>query len=91
MGKWKCLDCGYEFSASEGGGWLFSLYRCVKCDRTKQVTIRNEMGGPLMPVDYKEISTCKWCGGELRDDIGPMCRKCKNRNTEQIEITVFYD
>jgi hypothetical protein len=90
-GKWSCLDCGHEFKASAGGGFYFSLYRCVKCDRTKSIEVEL-----LRPTEWiikgpKGVGQCRWCGGELRNDINPMCRKCKNRNTKEIEIEVFYD
>ena len=90
-GKWVCLDCGNEFTARCGGGFCFSLYRCVKCDRTKEITTKQYQGGKSTLPNPKEIGKCGWCGGELRTDIGPMCWKCKSRNTKETEITMFYD
>ena len=95
-GKWICLDCKHEFKGKEGGGFYFSLFRCVECDRTKSVwsvtsDVEITFPGQWVTKDPKGAGSCKWCGGELKDDIIPMCRKCRSRNTEQIEIEIFYD
>ena len=90
-GKWICLDCKHEFKANAGGGFHFSLFRCVQCDRTKSVDVEITFPGQWVTKDPKGAGSCKWCGGGLRDDIIPMCRKCRSRNTEQIEIEIFYD
>ena len=90
-GRWRCLDCGNDFNAREGGGFYFSLYRCVNCDRTKEVTTAKCENGEFIPIEHEDPGKCSRCGGELSDDIGPMCRKCKSRNVELIEITMFYD
>ena len=91
IGTFKCLICGNEFSSEEGGGWLYSLYRCVQCDRIKYVTIRPKPGGGFEPTTSEEIGKCRKCGGELRNDIGPMCFKCHGRNAIMQEIRVFLD
>ena len=90
-GKWRCRDCGNEFKASVGGGFHFILYRCVQCDRTKSVDVKRSSSGEWIPTDKSGVGVCQRCGGQLRDDINPMCRKCKSRNTEQLEIEVYYD
>jgi ABC-type ATPase with predicted acetyltransferase domain len=98
MGKlavFNCLDCNTEFSATEGGGFITVLYRCINCDATEIVGIekvtrsdsQNSQGNPYV-VSY---SHCKKCGGEMRNDLAPMCTNCKSRNNEIKNIIMFYD
>ena len=91
-GIYKCRKCGNEFESREGGGFLFIEYRCVKCDWIKSVK-SNQM---VRPENYKppaksQVGKCRKCGGELRDDIPPMCPKCKSRNVRMRKPDVYYD
>jgi len=79
---YKCKKCGNEFKANEGCGWHFCLYRCVNCDNTKEV---------LLGMDEKKIGVCKKCGGELKDDLKPMCPNCKSRKVVEKEILTLWD
>ncbi|MFC1906895.1 hypothetical protein ACFLW8_02265 [Chloroflexota bacterium] len=90
---YRCLDCGNEFTAREGGGFNFIEYRCVDCDTIKAVRCNSRIvpPGEWTPLGSEEISVCPKCGGELRRDIGPMCQKCKSRNVECIEDILNYD
>ena len=63
---YKCKKCGNEFKANEGCGLLFCLYRCVDCDATK--------AGPIYK-SKNNIGKCEECGGELKDNLMPMCKK----------------
>ena len=73
----KCLDCDRKFKKSVGSGWLFELFRCVKCDSTKEVIVKDSIGGErTMPNDIR----CRRCGDEMRDDISPMCTFCRGRS-----------
>jgi len=38
-----------------------------------------------------DVGKCRKCGGDLRDDLGPMCFKCKSRDIEEKEIICLYD
>ena len=78
----KCRECGKTFTACMGGGEFFEEYRCVKCDEITQV----EKTSPAQP-----IGTCYLCGGELRKDIQPMCKKCKSRHVEEVIVVAHYD
>jgi predicted Zn-ribbon and HTH transcriptional regulator len=39
----KCLDCGYEFTVNEGGGFVFHLLHCDKCGAEKSISFE-ELG-----------------------------------------------
>ncbi|VGO18070.1 hypothetical protein SCARR_00121 [Pontiella sulfatireligans] len=39
----KCLDCGYTFWESYGGGFTFHLLRCDQCGDSKQIAF-DELG-----------------------------------------------
>ena len=77
-----------EIYKSVGGGWLFELFRCVKCDSTKEVEckVSNE-GERTIPSDIR----CRRCGDEMRDDLNVMCPFCHSRSNEQEDVLVFYD
>jgi len=81
-----CLECKNEFTARSGGGRFSDLYRCVACDAIVSVPrYRIHGDGMFEPVERADISPnkrCEKCNGELRDDLGPMCPKCKSRNIE---------
>ncbi|MCF7887662.1 MAG: hypothetical protein K9L76_00130 [Candidatus Omnitrophica bacterium] len=82
-GIYKCNNCGNKFEAREGGGFCFIEYRCVKCDTIKNIS--HSRCVPLkeyIPPSKEKIGVCKKCGGELREDIKPMCPKCRSRDTE---------
>lgn len=90
-GYFKCRNCGSMFKSRMGGGIICVEYRCVKCDRIKEIEC-GERGTPSYHEPTKEeIGACAHCGGEMRDDLGPMCRKCGSRDVEIDEITMFYD
>jgi len=84
---YKCRNCGNEFKASDGGGFCFIKFRCVNCDRTKDVDIPEGN----VRIQEQDIGKCKYCEGELRGDIGPMCWKCKSRDVEQGDVEIYYD
>ena len=91
-GTYKCKDCRNEFDSHEGGGFVFIEYRCVECDTIKNVNSNRTVS----PKEYKaptkkEIGICKKCGGELKDNIRPMCPKCRSRNVEVESIFIYYD
>jgi len=93
--RYRCLDCENEFTARAGGGFCFIEYRCIDCDTIKVVECRNRSVpvGEWIPPEPEEIGSCLECGGELRDDIRPMCQRCKNRNVGCIEDETirYYD
>ena len=62
---------------------LFEQYRCVKCDNTKDI----DKG----KITESDPGACGKCGGELRDDLLPMCPECKSRDITEKEILTFYD
>lgn len=80
-GIFICKNCGNEFKASDGGGFHFTRLRCVDCGRVKDV----ERDLPDAP------EKCDNCGGEMKDGLGPKCRKCGSRDTELKEPHIFYD
>jgi len=89
---YKCDKCGNEFESQEGGGFFFIEYRCVNCDTIKAV----ESNRTVSPEEHKppteqEIGVCEKCGGELRENLKPMCPKCKSRNVEPKRPLLFYD
>jgi hypothetical protein len=45
------------------------------------------------PKKYLEdpIGDCKECGGELRNDLKPMCPACKSRDVKIIYTGTYYD
>jgi len=88
---YKCNNCGNEFKSHEGGGFLFKEYRCVNCDTIKRIETRSELDEPLHIPTKDELGACKRCGGELRDDIKPMCHKCKSRDVKEKNVLVLYD
>jgi len=78
---YKCKKCGNKFKADDGAGMCFVLFRCVNCDTTKSVD---------RPIKG-DVGKCLKCAGELREDLGPMCQKCKSRDVEEKEIICLYD
>ena len=98
VAKFQCAKCGEVFEAAAGGGFAFLLYRCVNCDVVKQVECEWR-GGVVIPPDAppspppteEQIGVCENCRGELRDDLAPMCPRCKGRNTEEKEVLIDYD
>lgn len=71
---------------------FFAEYRCVRCDWTKGI----KSDQTVAPEDYKppskkKIGKCRKCGGKLREDLKPMCRKCKSRDVEEKEVRVHFD
>lgn len=85
---YKCLSCKNEFEARGGGGFFFLEYRCVDCDATKAIHLKSKHE---RKVTAKEIGRCEKCGGQLRDDIKPMCPKCKSREVEVSRTIMYYD
>jgi ABC-type ATPase with predicted acetyltransferase domain len=89
---YKCNKCSNELRSQEGGGFFFIEYRCIDCDTLKAVNAHR-----LVSVkDYREpakeeIGVCEECGGELRDDLRPMCPKCKSRDVNETKVSVHYD
>ncbi|RKX33271.1 MAG: hypothetical protein DRP22_00675 [Verrucomicrobia bacterium] len=88
-GIFQCRRCGHRFRARAGGGFNFRLFRCEDCDRTVVVgnPIWPDMPGTGDPVPEK----CEYCGGRMRDDIPPMCRKCRSRDVELVVTEMLYD
>jgi Zn finger protein HypA/HybF involved in hydrogenase expression len=76
----KCNNCAHEFNSREGGGRHYDKYRCVACDNIKEVLVQNA----------NDIGKCYECGGELRNDIRPMCPRCHSRDVEIKEVLVEY-
>lgn len=90
-GYFVCKKCGHRFKSRMGGSTICVEYRCVQCDRIKGISC-GQSGTPDFKEPAKEeIGNCPSCGGELRDDLNPMCRKCGSRDVEMDEITIFYD
>lgn len=90
---YKCNDCGNQFKARGGPGFFFLEYRCVNCDTIKPVKTMDQGVAPeefILP-SKEDIGTCKKCSGELRNDIKPMCPKCRSRKVEAKDILTFYD
>lgn len=90
---YKCNNCGNKFESHEGGGFEFMEYRCVKCDTI--VSIDRYTG---LRIEYKnnntsleKIGVCKKCGGELKDNLKPMCPKCKSRDNSEEHTFILYD
>lgn len=92
-GIFKCNACAHEFHTRQGGGFHFLMYRCVECDRIKQVETMDQSCPPeeFIPPTKEEIGICESCGGNLRDDLNPMCPKCKSRDVEEERIDIIYD
>lgn len=90
---YKCKNCDNEFKSIEGGGFTFINYRCIDCDTIKHVDTMDQCVPPdgFIPPAREEIGVCKKCNGELKDDIRPMCPKCKSRDVEIKQILTFYD
>ena len=89
---YKCRKCGKEFKSRGGGGFHFFEYRCVNCDTIKIVkSDRTVPPGEYKPPSKEKIGVCKKCGGELRDDLAPMCPACKSREVEVKEVLLEYD
>lgn len=89
---YKCKKCGNLFKSREGGGFHFIEYRCVNCDNIK--TVKSDRTVPsekYKPPTREEIGLCDKCGGELREDLKPMCPACKSREVEEKEILMLYD
>lgn len=89
---YKCGKCGNEFKSQEGGGFLFVEYRCIECDSIKAV----QANRTVSPEHYreptiKEIGVCEKCGGELKEDLRPMCPKCKSRDVNETRVLMYYD
>ena len=79
---YRCNKCGSEFTAHGGGGFTFIEYRCFDCDTIKVVT-RNR--------SKEDIGKCEKCHGELKEDLEPMCQKCKSRNVKKVKKLMVYD
>ena len=90
---YKCNKCKNEFQAHEGGGFCFIEFRCVNCDVVKLVKCNDRHAPPekWMPPTKEEIGTCEQCGGELKNNLKPMCPKCKSRDVEEKEVLIYYD
>ena len=89
MGIFRCRQCGHRFRARHGGGFNFRLFRCENCDRT--LTVGNPLS-PDMPWTGDPVpERCEYCGGRMRDDLGPMCRNCRSRDVELVEAEIWYD
>lgn len=89
----KCKKCGNEFQANGGGGFLFIEFRCVNCDIVKLVKCndRHVLPEKWKPPTKEETGPCKNYGGELKDNLKPMCPACKSRDVEEIEVLISYD
>jgi len=91
-GEYQCLNCGNIFEASEGGGFRFEQYRCVNCDKIKEIELKtDEENENRNNLPKSIVGVCKKCGGELRNDLKPMCPKCKSRDVVMISTSVLYD
>ena len=90
-GYFKCNNCRNRFKSRMGGSTICIEYRCVACDHIKEITTSQRGTPDFREPTKEEIGTCSRCGGEMRDDLGPMCRKCGSRDVEIDEITMFYD
>jgi len=88
---YRCRGCGHTFRAREGGGFVFDLYRCVDCDSTKSIVTRSHPHGERTTPTEKQIGICRRCGGELRNNLRPMCRKCRSRDVEIGDTLMCYD
>jgi ABC-type ATPase with predicted acetyltransferase domain len=89
---YKCNKCSNQFKSQEGGGFFFAEYRCTECDSIKAVrTNRRVSPEKYRGPSIKEIGVCEKCGGELRDDLKPMCPKCKSRDVGEIKVLISYD
>ncbi len=89
---YKCRNCDNEFKSREGGGFLFTEYRCVECDYIECVEVNNAVPLEKYKAPTKEqVGVCKKCGGELREDLKPMCPACRSRDVEEKEVEIFYD
>jgi len=90
---YRCADCGNKIRAHAGGGFCFIEYRCVDCDTIKVVKCNNQSvpEEEWIQPEPEGIGACLICGGELSDDIGPMCQRCKSRNIKEIEDLRDYD
>jgi len=100
-----CNNCGREFRASGGGGFVFSELRCECCDRVVSVSREDwpserdldPCDGPAKYATRVDLESarsefkCPQCKIALRDDLGPMCRACKSRDLSVKEIEVLYD
>lgn len=82
----RCRQCGREFKSRVGGGVHFRLLRCVNCDRL--VEVETESTGREPPP---QVTSCPRCGGKLRDDLMPMCRRCRARDVEVVRTLILYD
>jgi Zn finger protein HypA/HybF involved in hydrogenase expression len=79
-----CNNCGHEFTTSEGAGWHFTFLRCADCDSIRSVDTE---GGKIKGGSFK----CHKCGGEMKEGLKPMCRKCKSRDTIEKEVEIYSD
>ncbi len=91
----KCNKCGKKFKACSGGGFSFKQYRCFDCDKIVDVDFLDEnlfKDKNAFPC-IGDAGVCKKCGGGLRENLSPMCPKCKSRDTEpgQDGMICFYD
>jgi hypothetical protein len=89
---YKCKSCGKKFVSREGGGVCFDMFRCVRCDWIKEVNNgKKTWGDKRNELTVEEIGKCRRCGGDLRDDLAPMCRDCGSRDVELKEPRILYD
>lgn len=79
--RMKCEKCGNESSDSRF---------CTCCGSA----LRTELEDANLisrEDDLQRIGVCEKCGGQLRDDIGPMCPSCHSRSVEPKKILAAYD
>jgi len=74
-----------------GGGSFFSGIPC-KCNHKEM----RDLEPKTFEEEARDIiedpaGDCPKCGGELRNDLKPMCPECKSRNTENISVDMLYD
>jgi DNA-directed RNA polymerase subunit RPC12/RpoP len=75
----KCNACGNEFETHFGGLMRATELRCEKCDNRKLVEVGTKQG------------VCEKCGGEMKNNLLPMCPKCKARDTKEKKALIYID
>ena len=75
----KCNACGHEFEAYSGGLKYAAELRCEKCDNRKMAEAGTKQG------------ICERCGGKMKDNLLPMCLKCKSRDIEHKKVLMHMD
>ena len=94
--KARCLDCGYRFSISRGGGFFFHLLRCEWCGETKTIRFDELGGNPSIRGEecnrkVEALAGKCECGGQFLFDAPPRCLKCRSIHIEEGEVTIMYD